>query len=311
MKSKKAIMGLAALLILVFHFYIPVTSWKYESLIAKISYIGVDMFFFVSAYSLGKSKITSYLEFLKRRFSKIYLKFIVFVAIAVLYSGYKLLRALKILVGIEFFNKGGGAFLWFVIAIMITYLFIPFAKKLKEKYDVKAFYILLAIWAIVATVLQYVFNYTTINIYINRLPIVFIGMFYDELFKRDTKGRVVIDAALLALGTVLLFRFGANARLNVPFTDFFYILAIPAVLALVDLVEVVYGIIDMKLLSFIGGITLELYGLQMIFGYKIETKILKLVGNGLVAFIVTTVVLTAMAYLFNKAYRLLEERVKK
>ena len=54
MKSKRVLMGFAALLIFLFHFYIPLSS---EGNIFAFAYLGVDIFFFVSAYSLGKKKI--------------------------------------------------------------------------------------------------------------------------------------------------------------------------------------------------------------------------------------------------------------
>ena len=50
MKCKKSIMGLAALLIVIFHFYIPFTGTKLELTLWRATYIGVDLFFFVSAY---------------------------------------------------------------------------------------------------------------------------------------------------------------------------------------------------------------------------------------------------------------------
>ena len=54
MKCKKSIMGLAALLIMIFHFYIPFSGLKAELVIYRAAYIGVDIFFFVSAYSLAQ-----------------------------------------------------------------------------------------------------------------------------------------------------------------------------------------------------------------------------------------------------------------
>lgn len=303
-------MGLAALLILIFHFYIPVTSWKYEQLFARISYLGVDIFFFLSAYGLGKSKAKSYWAFIKKRFSKVYFKYVAFTVIAAIYSGYSLTKVFRILTGLEFFKRGGGAFLWFVTAIMITYLFIPLANKLKQKTGLKGFGLLMAIWLVLAIVLQYVIDFKTIFIYVNRLPIIFIGLYYDELKLDIKKYKWVFDTFVLALSVVILFRYGATNRLNVPFTDSYYLLVIPTVLALVSLVEN-QGIIFEGVLTFMGGITLELYGLQMIFGYKIESAMLKLVGNGFAAFVLTALILTAMAYLFNYIYSFIERKFVK
>lgn len=311
MKSKKALMGLAAILILIFHFYIPVTSFQFETLLARIAYIGVDIFFFVSAYSLGKSKIDDYFGFLKKRFSKIYFRFMVFTLIAIIFTGMKWLRAVKILTGYEFFLKGGGSFLWFVIAILLTYLLLPWAKKLKERLGLKTFWMLLGLWAIVAFVLQYLFHYTTIFIFINRWPIILIGLFYDEIKDKCFRTGIIADTALLAFGMVILFKFGATTRLAIPFKDMFYIIAIPAVLAIVNILEYVCDRVSLPILSWIGTFTLELYGLQMIFGYKMEAAIQKTVGNGLLTFLLTAVLLSAMAYLLNRSFGLLEGRKRK
>ena len=54
-------MGYAALLIVLFHFYIPVFNNVAETFIYRSAYIGVDLFFFVSASSLSiKSQIDYY-----------------------------------------------------------------------------------------------------------------------------------------------------------------------------------------------------------------------------------------------------------
>ena len=48
MKNKKSIMAFAALQILIFHLWINLSSSEIENFIKQISYIGVDIFFFLS-----------------------------------------------------------------------------------------------------------------------------------------------------------------------------------------------------------------------------------------------------------------------
>ena len=127
MKNKKVIMSFSALMIIIFHLWINITKpntniYLIETYLRYIGYIGVDIFFFLSAYSLAKNEIDNYLNF------------IIFGVIAFFFNKWSFLKLLKIIFGIEFLTKGGGSFLWFIPAIMIIYVFLPLYKKLDNKY---------------------------------------------------------------------------------------------------------------------------------------------------------------------------------
>ena len=67
MKNKKLIMFFATLMILIFHLWIyinPITNnlFKIEVFIRTICYIGVDIFFFVSAFSISNKEIKNYIS---------------------------------------------------------------------------------------------------------------------------------------------------------------------------------------------------------------------------------------------------------
>lgn len=109
--NKKFLQVIAAFQILFFHLWAPLTSTQIEQFILKTAYVGVDMFFFLSAYSLAGREI-DYVPFLKDRVLKLYAKFAFFVLIMALFSkSFGVIRAVKSLTFIEFFQKGGGAFL--------------------------------------------------------------------------------------------------------------------------------------------------------------------------------------------------------
>lgn len=77
----------SAIQILIFHLWVFV--WQnnvIESFIKQTAYIGVDTFFFISAYSLGKKEGKYDLRFLYNRFVNIYIKFIVFALVACIYA---------------------------------------------------------------------------------------------------------------------------------------------------------------------------------------------------------------------------------
>ena len=80
-ENKKSVSVIAALLILIFHLWIPVTGSNTENFLRQISYIGVDIFFFLSGLSLVKP-IVSRKAFYLNRFKNVYLKFAFFAVFA-------------------------------------------------------------------------------------------------------------------------------------------------------------------------------------------------------------------------------------
>ena len=57
MKNKKSIMAVSAMLILIYHLWINITNSTIEVYLRQLCVTGVDLFFFVSAYSIANRKI--------------------------------------------------------------------------------------------------------------------------------------------------------------------------------------------------------------------------------------------------------------
>lgn len=301
MKSKKAVMGFAALLIVMYHFYIPVFKNPAENFFYRGSYIGVDLFFLVSAVSLGKQERIEFLPFMKNRLKGVYIPFVIMSLIMFFYKKWPAQRLLTVLCGADFINRGGGSFLWFAPGIMLFYLISPFLVMLKRKFGIKGLPVMLAGWFVICTALQYGLNYSKAFILLNRLPVFFLGLYYDRLSVKNTgKFRLAADAALIAAGAFLVYRFGLNIRLNKPFADIYYVIAIPEIMAVADITDWISEKIRLVPLEFIGTFTLELYGLQMIFGYDIEGKILKASGMPAAAFFGVIGILLIMAFIFSR-----------
>lgn len=300
MKSKRALMGFAALLILFFHFYPILFNTSAERFLRQSAYIGVDLFFFLSAISLGKKKEIPFGSFALNRLQKVYLPFAVFCVVAAVYKKWTLKKFVFTLFGVELFQRGGGSFLWFLPGIMLLYLLVPALLWLKKRFGLWSLLGGLVFWAGLAAICQYGFKYTAIFILLNRLPIFLIGLYYDVLRTKPIKLYIRIPATILvfALGVFLLYKFG---RLSVPFKDMYYIVAIPAVLGLSELFELLYGIENLKLrlLEVIGGNTLEIYSLQMIFGYDIMSFALKKNVDKAISFLVTIVVVILASIAIN------------
>lgn len=306
--NKKFLQVIAAFQILFFHLWAPLTSTQIEQFILKTAYVGVDMFFFLSAYSLAGREI-DYVLFLKDRVLKLYAKFAFFTLIMALFSkSFGVIRVVKSLTLIEFFQKGGGAFLWFIPAILILYIIYPLFLKWNSRF--KVIWVLL-IWLIAGVFSEHVLSYTAVFIFTNRIPVILAGYLFktyctgnrDAIMPDNNKMNRTIQilrrswVVLIPLGVLLLHMYGFKVRLNFPIKDMFYVLAIPSVIGLVTLSSYVkkYAVTES-----LGSITLELYAVQMIFGQQILIWAYNVFNkNALLTDIFITVVMLLLAYIIS------------
>lgn len=297
--NKKLLQLLAAVMILAFHLFINVSGTRAEMFILKIGYIGVDLFFFVSAYSLADKKFgRSYTQFIRNRFGTIFIKFAFFCILAAIYGGWKLDRLAKTVFFVDFFERGGGSFLWFVPAIMIFYLLFPLFVQSRFKYKT---IVLLVAWFVVSLVLDKAVGYTKVFIFTNRIPVILAGYLYRRLeitlskHENDTVGvlkasaakKAVLGLILLTAGLVLVYFFGFESKLAGAFAELFYVVCIPMVVGLAILSSLVP---ENKLVSVLASASLELYALQMIFGSTLSIKLFKWTGSRLGTNLLTLVI---------------------
>ena len=291
--NKKFLQVIAAFQILFFHLWAPITSTQIEQFVLKTAYVGVDMFFFLSAYSLAGREI-DYVPFLKDRVLKLYAKFAFFTLIMALFSkSFGVIRVVKSLTLIEFFQKGGGAFLWFIPAILILYIIYPLFLKWNSRF--KVIWVLL-IWFIAGVFSEHVLSYTAVFIFTNRIPVILAGyLFKTYCTKNNNLRRSFI--VLIPLGALLLYMYGFKVRLNFPIKDMFYVLAIPSVIGLVMLSSYVK---KCAVTDSLGSITLELYAVQMIFGQRILMWAYNVFNkNALLTNIFVTGVMLLLAYIIS------------
>lgn len=322
MKYKRKLMGVAALLIIIFHFWMPLTTSVVEASIYKCTYLGVDIFFLLSAYSLARREELIYGQFIRNRFKNVYLPYVVMAIICAVYKKWSIAQFLRVVSGIEFLNKGGGAFLWFAVAIMLLYIVAPGLLRLKSRFGWRAGVISLVAWLIIVSVLQVGFSYTTIFILLNRIPIFIVGLYYEEIKKLIyalKKWSMPLILAGLVVGSVIVYMYCGNVRISRPIVDIYYVFVIPFTLSLVllcDYISQQKTISKKGILDFIGSFTLELYGLQMIFGYPLETKLFRVIKGivslnlaKLLTFILTACALIILAWLFSKLMKRLEDMI--
>ena len=291
--NKKFLQVIAAFQILFFHLWAPITSTQIEQFVLKTAYVGVDMFFFLSAYSLAGREI-DYVPFLKDRVLKLYAKFAFFTLIMALFSkSFGVIRVVKSLTLIEFFQKGGGAFLWFIPAILILYIIYPLFLKWNSRF--KVIWVLL-IWLTGSVFAEHVLSYTAVFIFTNRIPVILAGYLFKTYCTHNNNLRRSF-IVLIPLGVLLLHMYGFKVRLNFPIKDMFYVLAIPTVLGLVTLSSYVkkYAVTES-----LGSITLELYAVQMIFGQRILMWAYNVFNkNALLTNIFVTGVMLLLAYIIS------------
>ena len=315
MKNKKVIMSFSALMIIIFHLWINITKpntniYLIETYLRYIGYIGVDIFFFLSAYSLAKNEIDNYLIFIFKRFKKIYLKFIIFGVIAFFFNKWSFLKLLKIIFGIEFLTKGGGSFLWFIPAIMIIYVFLPLYKKLDNKYKIITPIITIITYLILVITLS-INKKTTLLIFINRIPIILLGYYFSKLkiFEKLQKNNLLYYCVALCLTIFGLF-FNYYLYFNhfylSYFQDIFYVLSIPLIIGVILLLD---KIKSNKLFNYLGSITLEVYAIQMIFGYYLTGKLVKIISNSFLINIISIVIVILIASFFNLIFN--QKNIKK
>ena len=315
MKNKKVIMSFSALMIIIFHLWINITKpntniYLIETYLRYIGYIGVDIFFFLSAYSLASNEIDNYLNFIFKRFKKIYLKFIIFGVIAFFFNKWSFLKLLKIIFGIEFLTKGGGSFLWFIPAIMIIYILLPLYKKLDNKYKIITPIITIITYLILVITLS-INKKTTLLIFINRIPIILFGYYFSKLkiFEKLQKNNLLYYCVALCLtifGLLFNYYLYFNHFYLSYFQDIFYVLSIPLIIGVILLLD---KIKVNKLFNYLGSITLEVYAIQMIFGYYLTGKLVKIISNSFLTNIISIVIVILIASFFNLIFN--QKNIKK
>lgn len=313
MQNKKTIMVVSALFILIFHLWVNITTFIEESIIRQICVVGVDLFFFVSAYSISKKKEIIYKDFIINRLTDIYLKFVLLTIIYVIYTSKGLLDFIKIILGIDLFTKGGGSFLWFLPSIMIIYVLLPLYKNIDNKYKKLCPIISFVLFLILSISLSTFTNYSEIFILLNRIPIIMLGYYiakYNVLeILRNKKIIYAITTLLLVLiGYIISYKAIFN-RIEITYLyDIKYILNIPLELGLIMLLDLIK---DNKVTSLFGSITLELYGLQMIFGFKLANKLFISLKNPILVNIVTFIIIIFLSLIMYYLYKLAKKLIKR
>ena len=304
-KTKQPIMGVAALLIILYHLFPVSRSNDVVSssirFVAMTGYIGVDIFFFMTGYMAYYSDTGNYFSYIKRKFLHIYPIFIFCCILYVIMGKLSITKAVLTVFGIEFILNGGGSMIWFIPAIMVFYLAVPFYLKLVRKMNnIKLLIISLVIWAGIMLALENFTENHSLNIFLCRLPIIFLGLClagYEGKWKLNVKAGVGV--VLLVVGIALNYNFGYMIKLAFPISDIFYVTAIPYVMGIILCADVIFAKVKSYIFSALGKVSLELYCLQMVFGSLIFGRAIRYVNSSLVAFFIVFAIIFILSKLIH------------
>ncbi|MDO5442008.1 MAG: acyltransferase family protein [Bacillota bacterium] len=271
--------------ILIFHQWITVFSFgttlgQIERFLVTTGYIGVDLFFFVSAYSLSQHPVTNYKEFLVNRSVKLIPLFLIaYIA---------------------------GHFLWFIPALMIVYLLLPLIIKPQTQLKPHSFLIVIIAWLIVtAALLKFIDKDQSTGIFLFRIPIIILGVFAGKFNKQfPSKVKLLFGILLSAGGIALTYKFGYLNKWAAPFKDIFYLSTIPLSLGLILLIDCLAELKEIGWAKWLGGISLEMYFTQVVLGAQIVRICLNIASNKLAAnllsFFMVITISALIAGMYNK-----------
>lgn len=336
-KYRGAIMGIAALWILVFHAWVILSDGLQHSgfrlinfvehFIKDIGFCGVDVFFFLSGIGLTFAiKKESLPKFYYRRIRRVALPALSIGIIRGIVQDWSLIDILCKISGFNFFMVNIYNFLWFVTAIIILYIFSPFYWKLFDKAHNKILFTVCAIliWLMIVLIVR---DNIRIDLFafINRIPVFLIGILIGYLTQNNRN--VVFSAQtyiilILMLITGLYLEYQTNYlydELIVPKGNSFLpttLIAISLSFLTAKILDVIehhfprFGKAVVKTLGFFGMISLEMYCIQWWFADMVplfvEDGIPKIIIN-IGVFILITATAWVSSVLFKYFWELVEK----
>ncbi|MBQ6677273.1 MAG: acyltransferase [Clostridia bacterium] len=190
-KYRGVIMGVAALMIFLFHHWTVITPSVFPNhpTLGRVSlfavthgHAGVDIFFLLSGIGLvwaaDKSSVG---RFYIRRIKRVYIPFLICYAVLFLLTGQSFLRWLQVVNGYTFLFENMYSVLWFVPAVLILYLLFPLYNFLLKKlrFTVLVTVAAIGIWYLCSLL---PIRYDLYGFY-NRIPVFLIGVMLGRLEK--------------------------------------------------------------------------------------------------------------------------------
>ena len=306
-QRRSSLMGFAILSIILFHFAMYGNLLRFQAIdfLFGKGYLGVDVFFFLSAYGLCYSlNKYSTKEFYIRRLKKlfpVYLLFLAFLFLAFPASRGSswILTSIYQITGLSMFVKLDIE--WFIPALILLYAVFPLLYKGLFALYRKGFGAICCLIIIIALVciplsrfVHYLFAF--------RLLIIILGILtYFALHDNDKAFLLGIYALCAFLGILFI----GQDRLNVSLTGSLFI---PLLLYAIGQVSIPFE--RFKILPFVGSHTLEIYLAQCLaFNHFMASNFMRFVPASLVSLAIT-IVTSAVFYCFQSVFKHIAEHAK-
>jgi len=329
-KHRNALMGIAAVIICIFHEFLPVfpsgtAMFDIEEFVLRVSFYGVDVFLILSGMSVVFSlkKNGSVLQFYGRRALRILPVYLLSGIVMIFTEHWTFVDYLLNITGIRFFTTSVNSYLWFVTAIIIFYLAAPWFQKLLDKtgHPVITCIIALVIWYILSICLR---PYIRGDLYylINRIPTFVTGMMIGNLIKNGYKIKYrsvfwLVMVSLLVLGWVLSYSNNYYGYLELfgVYLNFLptFALGLSTVYICAFILDLIKAKMLHKVLSFWGSFCFELYIVQRLFDaqlhYFIRSYDIWGIPRNLIMFFVLSLIAFIFSRVVNGAVDLIKQRL--
>ena len=196
---------------------------------------------------------------------------------------------------------------------MLVYFILPLYKKIDEKYPKIVPILAIIIYLLSSISLSLFTNIKALFILLNRIPIILLGYYFAKykIIEKLSKNKSIYFLVLIItlISGILISYYGYINHFRVEWLrDIIYIVLIPLNIGLILLLN---KINENKVIKLLSSITLELYALQMIFGFKIANYIYKVINLKLLSNVITICVLILFSLIVNYILKKVPKLVKK
>lgn len=288
-KYRTAIMGFAALWILIFHVWEPLIPYTSNPVLnifiylehfnKRFGFAGVDIFLLLSGagltYAIKKESVP---VFYAKRMRRVLPPYLLLAVIRAIFEKWSILDFIRNVSGYNFYTVHIFSFLWFVPAIITFYLFFPLYFKLFSKAKNKLLFTgcVILIWMLLTFLVRNIMPYHLFG-FTNRIPIFVVGIYVGYVSQNHKeivfrKWTYLLLLAVLSIGLYLAYIYNYTSfkifvnQGNTFLPPFLIAISLPFLLAkLLDILEnrvlTLERILNVTL-SFFGAISLELYCFQ-------------------------------------------------
>ena len=305
-KGRNAFMGLAILWIILFH-YSQILSNTLISPIIEEGYLGVDIFLLLSSFGLCFSlkRDNNYVNFIKRRFKRIiptwwFVSTFILVFNIVLQKDHpnNIFQIICYYSGVGwwlFHNtdlSGVYYWEWYIPTLLCFYLFAPFLFKL----NTKKLSLIFITSIILALVLSYFIVATTLCISYRRIPVFIYGFLLFRMYSGEIDAKISrMFLCISSIAGLILFVFAISFRFKYGLHFYGFMFALPLLL---NICYILLRGLPVRVFSFIGTLTLQLYLIHNIYGHPLRS-IMKLIPNRIAAVCVSLILLIVISYVFS------------